>query len=119
MGFSVPEPLCSALLEDVVYDFEVIRKAAAPALAAAVTEHPDVAPSILQQLVDLYDVKLKVNSNLYFGGGGEEKTSHVGHNGTYSGTPPYGHHRHLVITATLFGPSGKTTIHFLVKKTPR
>ena len=39
---------------------EVIRKAAAPALAAAVTEHPDVAPAILQQLVDLYDVKLKV-----------------------------------------------------------
>ena len=60
MGFSVPEPLCSALLEDVVHDVEVIRKAAAPALAAAITEHPDVAPSILQQLVDLYDVKLKV-----------------------------------------------------------
>ena len=62
MGFSVPEPLCSALLEDVVHDVEVIRKAAAPALAAAITEHPDVAPSILQQLVDLYDVKLKVRS---------------------------------------------------------
>jgi len=60
VGFSVPEPLCSALLEDVVHDVEVIRKAAAPALAAAITEHPDVAPSILQQLVDLYDVKLKV-----------------------------------------------------------
>lgn len=60
VGYSVPEPLCSALLEDVVHDVEVIRKAAAPALAAAVTEHPDVAPSILQQLVDLYDVKLKV-----------------------------------------------------------
>lgn len=62
MGFSVPEPLCSALLEDVVHDVEVIRKAAAPALAAAVTEHPDVASAILQQLVDLYDVKLKVCS---------------------------------------------------------
>lgn len=60
VGYSVPEPLCSALLEDVVHDVEVMRKAAAPALAAAVTEHPDVAPSILQQLVDLYDVKLKV-----------------------------------------------------------
>ncbi|KAJ7333816.1 eIF-2-alpha kinase activator GCN1 [Desmophyllum pertusum] len=60
VGYSVPEPLCSALLEDVVHDVEVIRKAAAPALAAAVTEHPDVAPSILQQLVDLYNVKLKV-----------------------------------------------------------
>lgn len=60
VGYSVPEPLCSALLEDVVHNVEVIRKAAAPALAAAVTEHPDVAPSILQQLVDLYDAKLKV-----------------------------------------------------------
>lgn len=82
MGFSVPEPLCSALLEDVVHDFEVIRKAAAPALAAAVTENPDVAPSILQQLVDLYDVKLKVNSNFYFGEGGGEMTSYVGYKGT-------------------------------------
>ena len=62
VGFTVPEPLCSALLEDVVHDVEVIRKAAAPALAAAITEHPDVAPSILQQLVDLYGVKLKVRS---------------------------------------------------------
>ena len=66
MGFSVPEPLCSALLEDVVHDVEVIRKAAAPALAAAITEHPDVAPSILQQLVDLYDVKLKVWSRDFY-----------------------------------------------------
>lgn len=66
VGYSVPEPLCSALLEDVVHDIEVIRKAAAPALAAAVTEHPDVAPSILQQLVDLYDVKLKVRSCIGF-----------------------------------------------------
>ena len=82
VGFSVPEPLCGALLEDVVHDFEVIRKAAAPALAAAVTEHPDVAPSILQQLVDLYDVKLKVNSNFYFGGGGGEMTSYVGYKET-------------------------------------
>lgn len=82
MGFSVPEPLCSALLEDVVHDFEVIRKAAAPALAAAVTEHPDVAPSILQQLVDLYDVKLKVKSNFYSGEGGGEMTSYVGHKET-------------------------------------
>ena len=82
MGFSVPEPLCSALLEDVVHDFKVIRKAAAPALAAAVTEHPDVAPSILQQLVDLYDVKLKVNSNFYFGGGVGEMTSYVGYKET-------------------------------------
>ena len=62
VGHRVPEPLCSALLEDVVHNVEVIRKAAAPALAAAVTEHPDVAPSILQQLVDLYDVKLKVRT---------------------------------------------------------
>lgn len=62
VGYIVPEPLCSALLEDVVHDVEVIRKAAAPALAGAVTEHPDVAPSILQQLVDLYDVKLKVRT---------------------------------------------------------
>lgn len=62
VGYIVPEPLCSALLEDVVHDVEVIRKAAAPALAGAVTEHPDVAPSILQQLFDLYDVKLKVRT---------------------------------------------------------
>lgn len=62
VGYIVPEPLCSALLEDVVHDIEVIRKAAAPALAGAVTEHPDVAPSILQQLFDLYDVKLKVRT---------------------------------------------------------
>ena len=39
----------------------------------------------------------------------------------YSETPPlrptlqYGH---LVITAASFWPPGKTTIHFLVKKTP-
>ena len=32
----------------------------------------------------------------------------------YSETSPYGH---LVITATLFWPPGKTAIHFLVKKT--
>ena len=66
VGYSVPEPLCSALLEDVVHDVEVIRKAAAPALAAAVADHPDVAPSILQQLVDLYNVKLKVCSRFSF-----------------------------------------------------
>ena len=101
-------------MEDVVHDFEVIRKAAAPALAAAVTEHPDVAPSILQQLVDLYDVKLKVNSNFYSGrGGGEEMTSHVGHKGTYSGTTPYGQHGHLVITATFFGRPIKRPYIFL------
>ena len=63
VGFTAPEPLCSALLEDVVHDVEVIRKAAAaPALPAAINEHADVAPAILQQLVDLYDVKLKVRS---------------------------------------------------------
>ncbi|RMX46865.1 hypothetical protein pdam_00022068, partial [Pocillopora damicornis] len=60
VGFTAPEPLCSALLDDVVHDVEIIRKAAAPALAAAIDEHPDVASAILQQLVDLYDVKLKV-----------------------------------------------------------
>lgn len=60
VGFTVPEPLCSALLEDVVHDVEIIRKAAAPALAAAINEHPDAAPVILQQLMDLYDLKLKI-----------------------------------------------------------
>ena len=62
VGFTAPEQFCSALLEDVVHDVEVIRKAAAPALAVAIKEHPDVAPAILQQLVDLYDGKLKVRS---------------------------------------------------------
>ncbi|XP_068678677.1 stalled ribosome sensor GCN1-like [Montipora foliosa] len=60
VGYNVPEPLCSALLEDVVHDVEVIRNASTRALAAAITEHPDVAPSILQQLMDLYEVKLKI-----------------------------------------------------------
>ena len=56
----MPESLCSVLLEDVAHDVEVVRNAASPALAAAITEHPDVAPFILQQLLDLYEEKLKV-----------------------------------------------------------
>ncbi|XP_029194337.2 eIF-2-alpha kinase activator GCN1-like [Acropora millepora] len=60
LGFSLPQPLCSALLEDVVHDVEVVRNIAPLALAAAITEHPDVAPFILQQLLDLYEEKLKI-----------------------------------------------------------
>lgn len=56
----MPQPLCSALLEDVVHDVEVVRNIAPLALAAAINEHPDVAPFILQQLLDLYEEKLKV-----------------------------------------------------------
>ena len=56
VGFTAPEPLCSALLDDVVHDVEIIRKAAAPALAAAINEHPDVAsPSVYKGSWDITD----------------------------------------------------------------
>ena len=57
----MPESLCRALLADVVHDVDVIREAAASALSVAVQSHKDLTATILQELFDLYEVKLKVS----------------------------------------------------------
>ena len=59
--YTVTESLCNALLEDVVHDVTMIQEAAAPALSAAVGHYRDLASTILQQLVDMYEIKLKVS----------------------------------------------------------
>ena len=53
--------VCSGLLDDVVHDVTMIREAAAPALSAGVGQNQDLTAAILQQLIDMYEVKLKVS----------------------------------------------------------
>lgn len=52
--------LCAMLVDDVVHEQEVVRQAAAQALAAAVEEHPDQVDTILQLLLSVYEDKAYV-----------------------------------------------------------
>lgn len=53
-----PEMLHSFIMEDVDHSVDLIRKAAAAALAKVLEKHQSFVPTVLAQLLDLYEAKL-------------------------------------------------------------
>ncbi|KAF8792212.1 eIF-2-alpha kinase activator GCN1 like protein [Argiope bruennichi] len=58
IGFSKSSDLCTYVLDDVVNKEELVRQAAADALAALLNEFPDKTSAIIDQLLEIYHEKL-------------------------------------------------------------
>lgn len=56
-----PELLHAAVLEDVDHDVDLMRKAAAAALAQVLEKHQTYIPVVLAELLDLYEQRLYVS----------------------------------------------------------
>ena len=56
----VESELCMMLVDEVVHKEQVVREAAAAAIANAIECHPDYVEAVLQELLDVYDAKLYV-----------------------------------------------------------
>lgn len=56
------EDMCSPLVEDVIHDEEIIRQAAAEALAATLNHHREYVTPIIDQLLQKYEEKYQVRN---------------------------------------------------------
>lgn len=54
--------MCSPLVEDVIHDEEIIRQAAAEALAATLNHHREYVTPIIDQLLQKYEEKYQVRN---------------------------------------------------------
>ena len=63
MDYFVQGCMCSHLVNDIIHNVDDIQKAASRALAAALVEHEHLVGSVLEQLIELYKKRCKVNTH--------------------------------------------------------
>ena len=67
MSLDLEEPyedMCSPLVDDVIDDEEIVRKAAAETLAIALNHHQEYITPVIDQLLQKYEEKSEVRNSL-------------------------------------------------------